>query len=102
MTLAVTSIPLTLPGDYNGDGIVDAADYTVWRDTLDSTTNLAADGDGNGIVDQNDYDVWQTNFGNQAGPGGGPSGSSTASVPEPPSLLLLLMAASGSLLSLKR
>ena len=23
-----------LTGDYNGNGIVDAADYTVWRDTL--------------------------------------------------------------------
>ena len=27
-------------GDYNHDGIVDAADYTVWRDSLSSTTDL--------------------------------------------------------------
>ena len=25
-----------LPGDYNNDGTVDAADYVVWRDTLGS------------------------------------------------------------------
>ena len=31
-----------LSGDYNGNGVVDAADYTVWRDTLGSTTDLAS------------------------------------------------------------
>ena len=54
-------------GDYNGNGIVDAADYTVWRDTLGSTTALAADGSGNLVVDQADYGVWKTNFGHTAG-----------------------------------
>src|SRR5262249_39970448 len=39
----VTFVIAPLPGDYNGDGIVDAADYTVWTDSLGSTTNLAAD-----------------------------------------------------------
>ena len=32
---------MTVPGDYNDNGIVDAADYTIWRDTLGSTTDLA-------------------------------------------------------------
>jgi hypothetical protein len=32
-------------GDYKDNGIVDADDCTVWRDSLGSTTNLAADGD---------------------------------------------------------
>ena len=36
---------MCLPGDYNFDGIVDAADYTVWVDTKGSTTDLRADGD---------------------------------------------------------
>ena len=47
-----TGPPLT--GDYNADGTVDAADYTVWRDTLRAERDAAgsgADGDGNGIVD---------------------------------------------------
>ena len=41
-----------LSGDYNGNGIVDAADYTAWRDTLGQTVpnGNGADGDGNGFV----------------------------------------------------
>ncbi|CAD7694828.1 unnamed protein product [Ostreobium quekettii] len=54
---------LSVEGDYNGDGNVDAADYTVWRDTLNSTTDLAADGNGNMVIDQADYDVWRANYG---------------------------------------
>ena len=39
-------VPPSLAGDYNGDGVVDAADYTVWRDTFGQTgADLAADGD---------------------------------------------------------
>jgi CSLREA domain-containing protein len=52
-----------LPGDYNFDGVVDAADYNVWRDTLGSTTDLRADGSDNGVVDTADYDVWKGEFG---------------------------------------
>ena len=56
-----------LDGDYNADGVVDAADYTVWRDTLGmSGFGLAADGDGNAIVNALDYDVWRNNFGASA------------------------------------
>ena len=49
-----------LPGDYNGDGSVDAADYVVWRKSLGEnvTPYSCADGSGNGLVDQDDYSVW--------------------------------------------
>jgi hypothetical protein len=58
-------------GDYNGDGSVDSADYTVWRDTLGATgTGLAADGNGDGVVDNLDYNVWRSGFGTT---GGGPA-----------------------------
>ena len=50
-------------GDYNFDGIVNAADYTVWRDTLGSTTDLRADGDHDLVVDGGDYDTWLSKFG---------------------------------------
>ncbi|HEY4234482.1 MAG TPA: hypothetical protein VGM76_13700, partial [Lacipirellulaceae bacterium] len=53
----------TLNGDFNHDGTVDAADYTVWRDSLGSTFNLAADGNGNGMIDAGDYGVWTGHFG---------------------------------------
>ncbi len=55
-----------LAGDFNVDGVVDAADYTVYRDTLGSTTQLAADASRNGIVDAADYAVWRANFGQTA------------------------------------
>jgi pectinesterase len=81
---------LGLPGDYNDDGTVDAADYTVWRDTLGSTTNLRANGDDTGvswgIIDEADYDVWKANFGMTAGSGSGQS--LAAAVPEPATLTL--------------
>jgi rhamnogalacturonan endolyase len=52
-----------LPGDYNNDRVVDAADYSVWRDTLGSTIDLRADGDQNGTVGPEDYALWKQNFG---------------------------------------
>jgi hypothetical protein len=73
-TLSITfSVPPPTPnrpGDYNGNGIEDAADYTVWRDSLgQSGSNLPADGDGNGSVGQNDYLVWKNAFANRPDPG---------------------------------
>jgi hypothetical protein len=72
-----------VPGDYNHDGIVDTADYVVWRETLGSTTNLVADGNGNGVVDQSDYQYWRVRFGNTSGSGSG--SSLKTAVPEPAS-----------------
>lgn len=75
------------PGDYNGDGSVDAADYSVWRDTFGSSTDLRADGNGDGVIDDADYGVWKTLFGTTYSSGVG----SFAAVPEPASAVLLLV-----------
>jgi hypothetical protein len=84
--LSATSFPQPfspqLTGDYNHNGIADAADYTVWRNTLGSTSNLAADGNTSGAIDSGDYTVWKTNFG-RTGAGGSGNG---AAVPEPVNL----------------
>lgn len=64
----------TLPGDFNGDGDVDAADYLVWRKT--------------GISGQQGYLDWRANFGQSTGGGA----LSNESVPEPTNVLLLLLA----------
>ena len=55
---------MPLVGDYNQNHIVDAADYTVWRNMLGQVGyHLAADGNGDGRVDESDYGVWKNHFG---------------------------------------
>jgi hypothetical protein len=79
-------------GDYNSDNVVDAADYTVWRDALNTATVLPnRDPANTGNVSQADYDSWKARFGQVAGAGSFAGG--TAAVPEPTSCLLLAMAA---------
>jgi hypothetical protein len=73
-------VPPALPGDYNGDGVVGAADYTVWRNTSGSTSDLRADGNGDGMVDALDYAVWKGNFGATVGELGAESGEQGVSV----------------------
>jgi hypothetical protein len=94
---------VVLPGDFNDDGTVDAADYVVWRKGLGT------------IYTQSDYDDWRTHFG-QSAPGSGShvaeslrnsemAGSErlpdAAAVPEPASLLLWLLS-TGLLLAIRR
>lgn len=81
LTLAVVATPL--PGDYNGDGSVTAADYQTWRDAFGSTTDLAADGNGNGTIDVADYTVWRDAMQQP------PQAVLGSAVPEPASLVLL-------------
>ncbi len=95
VTLSVLAATNVLVGDFNGDNIVDAADYLVWRNSLGSTTNLAADADGNGSVGTEDYVLWKANFGESL------AGLVVAGteVPEPATLLLVAgMMAGGVLL----
>jgi T5SS/PEP-CTERM-associated repeat protein len=76
----------TLSGDYNGDGTVNAADYTVYRNAVQSG-NLAADGNGDGMITRLDYDVWKMHYGETAGSGAlQDSLNSTKDVPEPVTL----------------
>jgi hypothetical protein len=76
------------PGDFNGDGVVDAADYVVWRSTLGSTADLRADGNGDQVIDQADYNVWRSSFGNTYNFAGG--AAIGVVVPEPKSSWLLI------------
>ncbi len=87
------------PGDYNSDGFVDAADYTVWRDNLGSSiplTNQSPAAATPNLVDAEDYTFWRSRFGNSSG---AESGSlQVASVPEPSSMLLVFATTAGLLL----
>jgi hypothetical protein len=83
--------PPVTTGDYNGDLSVDAADYTVWRDTFGQMADpkgSGADGEPDGTIDELDYNFWKTHFGNVVeGPGGG---GAAIVVPEPEVLALAL------------
>jgi T5SS/PEP-CTERM-associated repeat protein len=65
-----------LSGDYNQNGIVDAADYVVWRNGLGS------------IYTQDGYNIWRENFGRSVVSG-------AAAAPEPPAMFIWLMAMNG-------
>ncbi len=83
-----------MAGDLNGNGVVDAADYTLWRDNLGAATEAAIGfrGDG-GTISASDYTYWKARFGNTSGSGAGALGS--AAVPEPATWLLATMAVCG-------
>jgi subtilisin-like proprotein convertase family protein len=57
--------PPYLQGDFNSDGVVDAADFLVWRRQAGTTVPAfsGADADGDGDVDQDDLSLWRHNFG---------------------------------------
>jgi hypothetical protein len=87
--------PPVTTGDYNGNDIVDAADYVIWRKNLGQPVAMngdGADGNANGTVDPDDYNVWRMNFDRVIeGPASG--AGLTAAVPEPATSGLLLSAA---------
>jgi hypothetical protein len=98
---SVTTLVLVsdgLPGDFNRNGLVDAADFTVWRDSLGQTGNTAADANEDNVVDAEDYDFWKANFGLSESAGTG----ALATVPEPSTVALVLLAACGLALRLAR
>jgi Dockerin type I domain len=82
-----------IAGDYNKNGVVDAADYLVWRKSdgqTGVTPGSGADGDGNGTINSLDFDFWKARFGNPTGTGSGSVGH--GAVPEPSTALLVLLA----------
>jgi hypothetical protein len=94
--VAATDVVPT-PGDYNGNGSVDAGDYLVWRMSVGQTgSRLVADGFHDGVIDRRDYDVWRAHFGAVSGDlrEGMPSGPA---VPEPVSIVPALFAGIGLL-----
>jgi len=97
-----------LRGDYNGNGVVDAADWVLWRkqkglsvetneadremsdNTLDKQFPLlAADGNSSGTVTDRDNELWRRYFGRTSIMGAGQG----AAVPEPTACSLLVLAA---------
>ncbi len=78
--------PAGVAGDYNENGVVDAADYVVWRKNNGTSFQLSNEVSGTtpGQVTQEDYNAWRARFGNTSGSGA----LNGAVIPEPATWLL--------------
>jgi len=78
----------TLPGDFDGDGDVDADDLTRWEagyGIQNGALVVNGDANGDGIVDGTDFSIWQQNLGKSI-----PALlAASSAVPEPSSFVLL-------------
>ncbi|QDT68736.1 hypothetical protein MalM25_16610 [Planctomycetes bacterium MalM25] len=72
-----------LDGDFNRDGVVDAADYTVWKDNLGALSGTLPNDPNDGPIGQDQYTTWRENYGATLPANG-------VSVPEPGALALLV------------
>ncbi|MEX2169825.1 MAG: PEP-CTERM sorting domain-containing protein [Pirellulales bacterium] len=96
VTLKVVAV---VPGDYNNDGAVNAADYAVWRDSLGQNgDDLNADGNLDQTVNEADYTFWRERFG-QGAPASGSTLATSTGVPEPTTLALIFI---GGVATLRR
>jgi hypothetical protein len=92
-TIGVLSIAsVGVSGDYNNNGVVDAADYVVWRKNQGTTNTLPNDPNG-GTIGTAQYSNWRNHFGQTFGSGSG--ASANVAVPEPATLVLLILAPAG-------
>lgn len=93
-----------LTGDYNGDGTVNLADYTVWRDNLGSDASVFAEGsrdlDSTGVISNADYQAWKANYGQTMS--GLATNVGTANVPEPATCIVLVVGLAGACFARRR
>jgi len=69
-------LPVAVYGDYTHDGLVNAADYVLWRKVQGTAVTAYdnADGSGDGTVGAEDYTVWRTHYGITAPPAAAAAG----------------------------
>lgn len=96
LATGVLSLVPGLPGDYNQNGTVDAADYVLWRN------GGPLQNDPTPGVQPGDYNVWRAHFGQTVGSGAATEGSDLAAVPEPGTMSLLAVSALAILSKFRR
>jgi endo-1,4-beta-xylanase len=79
-------------GDYDRNGLIDSNDYSSWKKTFGSSTQLSADGNENGIVDGADYVIWRRQMVATASGASVGSAAVSGSIPVPESAALALTA----------
>jgi hypothetical protein len=87
-SVVLSVMSASLPGDYNQDGSVNAADYVVWRDNEGTTSALPNDNGIGGTIGAAHYDLWRAHFGLAAASSS--ADSSNSAVPEPAQLPMLI------------
>jgi hypothetical protein len=99
MRIQATGAAPGIIGDYNRNGVVDAADYVVWRNALNTTAVLPNDPIG-GMIGSGQYNNWRSHFGATTSSGSGLA--SGGAVPEPGCVMLALVAVTGMFASNRR
>jgi hypothetical protein len=87
----VAELTLRLLGDYDGNSMVEQADYDKWKMDFGMTVSpdTGSDGNSNGIVDAADFTVWRDHLGDGFGSGAAAI-EPTVAVPEPPAAMVVL------------
>lgn len=87
-TLTITLVPTGLPGDYNNDGLVDAADYTVWRDNVGAEAGALPNDPDGGVIGDAQLQTWRASYAASLVA----AASEPSATPEPAGVLLALLA----------
>lgn len=77
----VASVVAMLEGDYNNDGVVDAADYTVWRSAVGAPAGTLPNDPSGVAIGPSQYEAWKANYGATL--------ASSAAIPEPTAILIV-------------
>jgi hypothetical protein len=101
---ALVSIEYAIDGDYNEDLTVNESDYNLWNMFFNDPYPPSADGNHNGILDAADYTVWRDNYGTtftgtafaaKSEVAGAAASLASAAVPEPSAFWLFISALVG-------
>jgi autotransporter-associated beta strand protein len=79
----ISVVPAGVPGDYNANGVVDSADYVLWRNGGPLAHDFTPG------IQQSDYDFWRSQFAATTNPGSGSGLGAAAAVPEPSMISLV-------------
>jgi prepilin-type N-terminal cleavage/methylation domain-containing protein/prepilin-type processing-associated H-X9-DG protein len=95
LTIEYAILSDSVPGDFDNNGVVDAADHSMWKSQFGTTViaGSGADGNGDGTIDAADYVVWRRHFSAAASSASleGAMLSSLQAVPEPASFTLFVL-----------
>jgi autotransporter-associated beta strand protein len=83
--------PSILAGDYNNNGIVDAADFVIWRKNIGQPSQTLPNDTTGVIIGDAQYDLWRSNFGSTTAVPGSGSVANSSAVPESSSFGLLML-----------